>query len=135
MAKIEFNANDRPTVGIELELGLVDERTMALRSAYGMLAARLTSDGLVETVDGYKPELMQCVLEINTDVCETIADAETDLQDKLTAVEAATDALGLRLWWGATHPFSRWSEQRYFTTTGSSPDSPTSCANPATCYR
>ena len=27
-------------------------------------------------------------------------------------VESACDALGLRLWWGATHPFSTWQEQR-----------------------
>jgi carboxylate-amine ligase len=54
---------------------------------------------------------MQCVLEINTDVCETIADAERDLRAKIAIVEAACDALGLRLYWGATHPFSSWEEQ------------------------
>ena len=31
---------------------------------------------------------------------------------RLTIVEAACDALGLRLWWGATHPFSSWQDQR-----------------------
>ena len=112
MGKIEFQGNDRPTVGIEIELGLVDETNMALRSAYGMLSARLTADGLSEDEGAYKPELMQSVLEINTGVCETIAEAEHDLRGKLTAVEAATDALGLRLWWGATHPFSLCTEQR-----------------------
>ena len=112
MGKIEFHGNDRPTVGIEIELGLVDERDMALHNAYGMLSARLTADGLSEDEGAYKPELMQSVLEINTGVCETIAEAEHDLREKLTAVEAATDALGLRLWWGATHPFSLWKDQR-----------------------
>ena len=112
MGKIEFHGNDYPTVGIEIELGLVDESNMALRSAYGMLAARLAGDGLSEDEGCYKPELMQSVLEINTGVCQTIAEAEHDLRTKLSAVEAATDALGLRLWWGATHPFSLWKEQR-----------------------
>ncbi|MCI0364508.1 MAG: YbdK family carboxylate-amine ligase, partial [Phycisphaerales bacterium] len=60
----------------------------------------------------FKPELMQCVLEINTDICDTIADAERDLRGKIAIVESACDALGLRLWWGATHPFSSWEEQR-----------------------
>jgi carboxylate-amine ligase len=55
---------------------------------------------------------MQCVLEINTDVCETIGDAERDLRGKVAIVESACDALGLRLWWGATHPFSSWEDQR-----------------------
>lgn len=112
MAKIEFTRNDRPTVGIELELGLVDADTMALASAYGLVHARLVAEGYEEDVGThYKSELMQCVLEINTGVCESIADAERDLRSKLSIVEAATDALGLRLWWGATHPFSVWGEQ------------------------
>ena len=39
---------------------------------------------------------MQCVLEINTDVCETIADAERDLRGKIAIVE-----IGLRRAWPA----------------------------------
>jgi carboxylate-amine ligase len=113
MAKIDFRRNDRPTVGIELELGLVDAQTMALSSAYGLLNARLTADGHQDGESGhFKPELMQCVLEINTDVCDTIGEAERDLRGKIAIVESACDALGLRLWWGATHPFSSWQEQR-----------------------
>src|SRR3972149_7266560 len=107
MSKIIFHHNDRPTVGIELELGLVDAETMALASAYGLINARLTAEGHQNAdVMRYKPELMQCVLEINTDVCETIGDAERGLTGALTSVQSAADALGLRLWWGAAHPFA-----------------------------
>jgi carboxylate-amine ligase len=113
MAKIDFHRNDRPTVGIELELGLLDANTLALTSAYGLLSARLTAEGHQRDDSGnFKPELMQCVLEINTGICETIGDAEHDLRDKVAIVESACDALGLKLWWGATHPFSSWEDQR-----------------------
>src|SRR5215203_3792420 len=113
MPKIDFQRNERPTVGIELELGLVDAKSMALTSAYGLLNARLTAEGHQDGECGhFKPELMQCVLEINTNVCNTISDAEHDLRAKLAIVESACDAFGLRLWWGATHPFSSWQEQR-----------------------
>jgi glutamate---cysteine ligase / carboxylate-amine ligase len=113
MAKIDFHRNERHTIGIELELGLVDAKSMALTSAYGLLNARLTADGHQDDESGhFKPELMQCVLEINTDICETVGDAERDLRGKLAIVESACDAIGLRLWWGATHPFSSWQEQR-----------------------
>ena len=44
MAKIDFHRNERPTVGIELELGLLDAQTLALSSAYGLLNARLTAE-------------------------------------------------------------------------------------------
>jgi len=86
---------------------------LALASAYGLLSARLTAEGHQDGDEGhFKPELMQCVLEINTDICETIVDADRDLRGKIAIVEAACDALGLRLWWGGTHPFSSWEEQR-----------------------
>lgn len=113
MAKIDFCRNERPTIGIELELGLVDGQTMELASAYGLLNARLTAEGhQSEESSNFKPELMQCVLEINTGVCETIGDAERDLSGKIAIVQEACDALGLRLWWGGTHPFSTWAKQR-----------------------
>jgi glutamate---cysteine ligase / carboxylate-amine ligase len=113
MAKIDFHRNERPTIGVELELGLLDAETFALTSAYGLLSARLTAEGHQQDESGsFKQELMQCVLEINTDVCETVADAERDLRGKIAIVESACDALGLRLWWGATHPFSSWEDQR-----------------------
>ena len=113
MAKIDFCHNERPTIGIELELGLVDGQTMELASAYGLLNARLTAEGhQSEESSNFKPELMQCVLEINTNICQTIGDAERDLCGKIAIVQGACDALGLRLWWGGTHPFSTWAMQR-----------------------
>ena len=113
MAKIDFTRNERPTVGIELELGLLDDRTMALTSAYGLLESRLAAEGHLNGESShFKPELMQCVLEINTDICETIGDAERDLREKIAIVESACDDLSLRLWWGATHPFSAWADQK-----------------------
>ncbi|MEM6330332.1 MAG: YbdK family carboxylate-amine ligase [Planctomycetota bacterium] len=109
MPPIHFRSNARPTLGVELELGLVDEQTMALTSAYQPLADALAATGA--GLDGLKPELMQCVLEINTGVCEGVAEAEQDLRGKLLSVQRACDQQGLRLWWGATHPFSRWADQ------------------------
>lgn len=107
MQKLQFNSNTRHTLGIELELGLVDARTLELSSSIHRL---------LELLDGssseFKPELMQCCIEINTGICETVGEAEQDLREKIIRVEDATDQLGLRLWWGATHPFSLWKEQR-----------------------
>lgn len=107
MPKLAFARNDRPTVGIELELGILDVRTMELSNSFAALAERLQADGN----PSFKPELKQCVMEINTDVCESIDAAEEDLRGKIVAVEQAADALGLALWWGGSHPFSRWKEQ------------------------
>ena len=109
MSKIEFRGNDAHKIGVEVELGLVDEKTMELSSSLSALMKNLHSTG----EDGQiKPELMQCVLEVNTDVCHTVADAEESLKRQIAVVESVADQMGLRLWWGATHPFSRWDEQQ-----------------------
>ncbi|WP_164103967.1 carboxylate-amine ligase [Candidatus Laterigemmans baculatus] len=107
MTKLEFTANARPTVGIEIELGLLDNQTFALASECDSLIAHLET----EPLGCVKPELMQSCVELNSDVSQTIADARGDLEAKLRVVQHAADQLGLRLWWGATHPFSHWKDQ------------------------
>ena len=107
MPKLVFNPNDRPTVGVELELGLVDGQTMELTSAISSLLEHLANDQSV-----YKPDLMQCCIKINSGVCSTVDEVRTDLVEKLTEVQTAVDELGLRLWWGATHPHSQWKDQK-----------------------
>jgi carboxylate-amine ligase len=59
-----------------------------------------------------KHELMQCVVEVISGVCDSVADARADLEGKLRVVERAADSLGMRLFWGATHPFSCWEDQQ-----------------------
>ncbi len=108
MNKICFTSNDAPTVGVEIELALVDEKTMGLSSSILDVLAKLPE----KYRGAIKPELMQCYLEINSCVCRKIADAEVDLHEKLLAVQEITDALGLRLFWTATHPFSIWQDQK-----------------------
>ncbi|WP_153558422.1 carboxylate-amine ligase [Roseimaritima sediminicola] len=107
MTKLQFNGSPRPTLGIEIELGLVDRQTMALSSACKRLLEHLPD----EKGEFYKPELMQCCIELNSDVSDTVADARGDLEKKLRTVQAACDELDLGLWWGGTHPFSRWQDQ------------------------
>ncbi len=113
MTKIVFHSNAEPTLGVELELGLVDAETMDLSSSIDLVLAHL-SDAPSSSGEepSFKPELMQSFLEINTGICRTVAEAETDLREKIIALEKVTDALGLRIWWGATHPFAKWLDQR-----------------------
>ena len=107
MSAISFTRNDEPTIGVELELQLVDGDTFALSSAIEDVL-RECPPALLESV---KPELMQSYLEINTGVCHTVREAGDDLRGKLEALEKVTDGLGLKLFWAATHPFSSWRDQ------------------------
>ncbi len=105
--KLEFQSNAQPTLGVEIELALVNAETMALSSSITDVLAKVP-DALKGRI---KPELMQCYLEINTDVCQSVSDAASDLREKVSVVEEITDELGLRLYWSGTHPFSPWQDQ------------------------
>ncbi len=112
MTKLRFNGNSTPSIGIELELGLVDAESFALANACDRLLTTLSAEVSSNPVAQYKPELMQCCVEINSGVSETVADARADLEEKIGIVQSACDNLGLQLWWGATHPFSHWQDQQ-----------------------
>jgi carboxylate-amine ligase len=75
---------------------------MDLSNSFFQLVERLPEQGR----DRFKPEIIQSVLEINTDVCESVKDADRELRGRLAVVEAAADPLGLTLWWGGLHPFA-----------------------------
>jgi carboxylate-amine ligase len=102
-----FHGNGWPTLGVEVELQLVDAESLALRSAITEVLTELPP----ELHDSVKPEFMQCYVEINTGVCRTVDEVEADLTRKIRAVERAADRRGVRLFWAATHPFSRWRDQ------------------------
>ncbi|MEZ6061179.1 MAG: YbdK family carboxylate-amine ligase [Planctomycetaceae bacterium] len=105
---LRFTPNASPSLGVEIELQLVDSESFALRSSIAEVLAALPDDmrGVV------KPELMQSYLEINSGVCQTVRQVGEDLRRKLDVVQSAIDPLGLRLFWAATHPFSSWRDQQ-----------------------
>lgn len=113
MTKLHFSRNEAHTVGVELELGIVDAKTQRLSSGYDLLLEHLPDDSAGQI----KPELMQCCVEVISGVSDTVADARADLDAKLRPLEQAADASGLGLWWGSTHPFSLWEDQRVTNTT------------------
>ena len=101
-----FTANDSPTIGIELELQLVDKKDWSLKSAILDLIKEVGEDQ-----DWLKPELMQSYVEINTGVCKTIEDARRDLTAKLDKLYAAAVKNDTRILWAGSHPFSAWMDQ------------------------
>lgn len=112
MVKLQFAANSTPTVGVELELGIVSAEDQQLTSRCGDLLA-----GLPENFEAAcKPELIQSCVEVISGVCHTVAEVRADLEAKLRQVEQAADASGVQLWWGGTHPFSLWEHQRITAT-------------------
>ena len=107
MAFLQFQSNSAPTLGVELELQLVDESSWELKPLIREVLERLPADQ-----EWAKPELMQSYLEINTGVCDTVDRVRQDLTSKIRTVDGVVRRLGGRLLWSATHPFSLWMDQR-----------------------
>lgn len=108
MQPIEFIASTYPSLGVEIELALVDHQTGALTSSSAQLLAALSDlpRGAI------KPELLQCYIELNTGVCQTVGQAMKELRANLQALRTVADPLGVDLLWSATHPFSSWQDQQ-----------------------
>jgi carboxylate-amine ligase len=105
--RYRFVPNESPTLGVEIELNLVDAASMALRSGIADVLAALPTgfEGVV------KPEMMQSCLEINTGVCRDVGAVERDLTEKVRVVQDAAERANLKLLWLGTHPFSFWKDQ------------------------
>ena len=104
-----FQGNARHTLGVEVELQLVDRETLALANS-----VREILDRVPEAFSGkVKPELMQSYCEINTGICATVKDVERDLTEKMDWAQATAEELGLQFVWGGTHTFSPWYQQSF----------------------
>ncbi|QDV39586.1 carboxylate-amine ligase [Tautonia plasticadhaerens] len=107
MSHPAFRGSDRPTLGVELELQLVDARTLATRDACDRVLAAIPA----AFAGAIKPEMHACCVEVATGVCIDTADVADDLGAKLRALAAAAHGLGMRAAWGGTHPFTHWQHQ------------------------
>ena len=109
---IRFTHNERPTVGVEMELNVVDPASGMLVSAANELLADLGEGHPGGEHPKAKHELFQSTIEVITGVCETPADARRDLQRSIAELRSACDDRGLTLMSAGTHPFSLAREQQ-----------------------
>jgi carboxylate-amine ligase len=110
--EIVFNSSARSSLGIEVELEVVDQKTRQLASFATEMLAEL---GAPYGDDGHpkaKHELFECTVEIITGVCTRVDEARADLEATLAEVEAAAHARGLALMCSGTHPFSHYRDQK-----------------------
>ena len=95
------------TVGVEEEFFVVDAETGELATDFEPLldAARPRFGDLV------CPELNRCQIEIQTEVCSTLADVDGNLRQLRTGLSELGAPLGLDIAATATHPSSSWADQ------------------------
>jgi carboxylate-amine ligase len=109
---IEFKPSQRCTLGVEVELQLVDRDTRELASVASAILAELGEAHPGGEHPKAKHELFECCIELNTGICHTVAEAKADLAATLDEVAAAAARRGLAVLSAGSHPFSDWHDQR-----------------------
>lgn len=109
---IEFNASGGSSLGIEMELEIVDVASRELTSAASEILGAMADARDGAEARKAKHELMESTIEVNTDVCSTVAEARADLEATIAEVTAQTQPRGLALMCSGTHPFSHWVHQK-----------------------
>jgi carboxylate-amine ligase len=107
---ILFNASEGSSLGVEVELQLVDQESRDLKSGASEILRRLEKER-GEPHPKAKNELIESNIELITDVCSTVAEARADLEATLAEVVPVATGLGLGLLCAGTHPFADWSAQ------------------------
>jgi glutamate---cysteine ligase / carboxylate-amine ligase len=103
---IVFNGSERPTLGAEIEVQVVDETgALATDTAATKILAELDDDA------AYKHELLECTIEVITGVCENVDEVRADMGGKVERLIQVAENQGYRVMCSGTHPFSPWTDQ------------------------
>ena len=100
-----FNYSTKPTIGVEAELYTVSKEDYNLCSGAPAILNSFKEDIHV------KEELLECIVEINTGICNNIAEIKRDLTKNIFKVRQIAEENGNTLVSMGTHPFARWKDQ------------------------
>lgn len=101
---IVFNSSKGFTLGVELEMQLIDPTTLELTETSAEIIEGSNKDAVLA---GFvKHELMMSNLEVITGVCATVDEVRADLKEKLRRVIAIAEANNTLISGGGSHPFS-----------------------------
>src|SRR5881398_2541816 len=95
------------TLGIEEEFAIVDPETRELRSHI----QEILEGGKVMLKEQIKPEMHQSVVELGTEICQSVADARAHVTELRSKLASLADKAGLKIASAGTHPFSNWRDQ------------------------
>ena len=109
---VDYTSSPRPTVGVEWEFALVDQRTRDLANTASQLfeAVHQSASSVVDESKLHK-ELLRNTVELVTGVCESVPEAVDDLATTMRVVRKTAQSLGVDLYSAGTHPFAQWSLQ------------------------
>jgi glutamate---cysteine ligase / carboxylate-amine ligase len=103
-----FGQSSPFSVGVEEEVMILDAETLALAAAVEVLIGESQK---LELPGRLKTELFASIVELNTDVCDSVQEARAALRALRLAAAGIAEGKGLRIAAAGTHPFSDPEEQ------------------------
>src|SRR5438046_3966878 len=95
------------TLGIEEEFAIIDPETRELRSHIH----EILEGGKIMLKEQIKPEMHQSVVELGTEICQSIVDARAHVLELRSKLAELAGRSGLKIASVGTHPFSHWHDQ------------------------
>ena len=111
--ELEFKPSRELSIGVELELQILNSRDYNLARDAGDLLALLERTPHPGAV---KPEITESMIEVNTSVHVKFETLRAELLEIRDAVSKAAAQLNLRIAGGGSHPFHKWSDRRIYPT-------------------
>jgi len=113
MSVLPFKSSDRFTLGVELELQIVNRRDYDLSGSAPDLLRLLDKQPHAGDI---KPEITRSMIEISTGVHTHHAGLLAELLALRDLVVGQAERLNLGIAGGGAHPFQHWSERRIYDT-------------------
>ena len=110
---LEFKASDPLSLGVELELMVLNTHDYNLVRGAPDLLARLDK---VELDGEVKPEITESMIEVNSAVNASYDELFAELVRVRDAIVVAAERLNVAVAGGGAHPFHKWKERRIFPT-------------------
>ncbi|SVC59989.1 uncharacterized protein METZ01_LOCUS312843, partial [marine metagenome] len=104
---MEFHSSPNPTIGVEIELQLVDDNTLDLKN----ISSRVLADMDKNFSNRIKYELFESMIEINTDVCSTVEEVNKDIKQTLNHLEEILKNYDASINCSSLHPFAKGKNQ------------------------
>src|SRR5580704_3503957 len=110
--ELTFRSSTEATLGVELELMVLDPETGDLASGAVQILKGCVQEATLR--DHVSAELMQSMIEVKTGVCRNVQEVQNDLFPLLRRLRNLARSMGYDLAMAGTHPFHRPSNSAVF---------------------
>lgn len=108
----KFKDSDCYTMGVELELQLINNKTFDLTQTSPQILEKLWQKSFAKK--HYTPEMTESMIEINTSVHLSYSGLLLELNKIRDTLLTTCDEMNISVAGGGTHPFQCWTEQSIF---------------------